>query len=55
MMKNDMNQALRGNTLCGDGTEHRRLRHIIAKPLTATDLASKSEINTKRRQSRRDR
>jgi cytochrome P450 len=48
MMNEDMNQVLRGNTLCSDGTEHRRLRRIIAKPLTAAGLNSlKSEITTK--------
>jgi cytochrome P450 len=48
MMNDDMNLMLRGNTLCSDGDEHRRLRRIIAKPLTATALVSlKSEITEK--------
>ena len=48
MMNEDMNNVLRGNTLCSDGAEHRRLRRIIAKPLTAAGLNSlKSEITTK--------
>jgi cytochrome P450 len=48
MMNDDMNRVLRGNTLCSDGDEHRRLRRIIAKPLTATGLVSlKSEITEK--------
>ena len=48
MMNDEMNQVLRGNTLCSDGDEHRRLRRIIAKPLTATGLVSlKSEITEK--------
>jgi cytochrome P450 len=48
MMNDDMNQVLRGNTLCSDGDEHRRLRRLIAKPLTATALdLLKSEIASK--------
>ena len=48
MMNDDMNQVLRGNTLCSDGDDHRRLRRIIAKPLTATGLVSlRSEITEK--------
>jgi cytochrome P450 len=40
MMNDDMNQVLRGNTLCSDGEDHRRLRRIIARPLTAKALVS---------------
>ena len=48
MMNDDMNQVLRGNTLCSDGADHRRLRRIIAKPLTPTALNSlKVEITEK--------
>src|SRR5262249_10167692 len=48
MMNDDMNRVLRGNTLCSDGDEHRRLRRLIAKPLSAAALdALKSEITTK--------
>jgi cytochrome P450 len=48
MMNDDMNQVLRGNTLCSDGADHRRLRRIIAKPLTPTTLNSlKVEITAK--------
>ena len=51
MMNDDMNQVLRGNTLCSDGAEHDRLRRIIAKPLTPTAVnALKSEINAKAEQ-----
>jgi hypothetical protein len=32
MMNDDMNRVLRGNTLCSDGDEHRRLRRLIARP-----------------------
>src|SRR5215469_7703277 len=48
MMNEGMNQVLRGNTLCSDGEDHRRLRRIIAKPLTPTALNSlKVEITEK--------
>ena len=48
MMNDDMNQVLRGNTLCSDGEDHRRLRSIIARPLTAKAMVSlKLEITTK--------
>ena len=51
MMNDDMNRVLRGNTLCSDGDEHRRLRRLIAKPLSAAALdALKSEITTKAEQ-----
>jgi cytochrome P450 len=48
MMNDEMNQVLRGNTLCSDGEEHQRLRRVIAKPLAPAALNSlKSEILTK--------
>jgi cytochrome P450 len=48
MMNDDMNQVLRGNTLCSDGEDHRRLRRIIANPLTPMALNSlKVEITEK--------
>ena len=48
MMNEDMNQVLRGNTLCSDAIEHQRLRRLIMKPLTTLALESlKSEITTK--------
>jgi cytochrome P450 len=51
MMNDDMNQVLRGNTLCSDGADHQRLRRIIAKPLAPTALNSlKAEITTKAEQ-----
>ena len=43
MMNDQMNQVLRGNTLCSDGEHHRRLRRVIAKPLTPTALKSLEE------------
>ena len=43
-----MNQVLRGNALCNDGEDHRRLRRIIAKPLTPMAMNSlKVEITEK--------
>jgi cytochrome P450 len=35
MMNHEMNQVLRGNTLCSDGEQHDTLRGVIARPLTA--------------------
>jgi cytochrome P450 len=32
MMNDDMNQVLRGNTLCSDGADHQRSRRVIGKP-----------------------
>jgi cytochrome P450 len=43
MMNDHMNQVLRGNTLCSDGEDHRRLRRIIMKPLTPSALKSLQE------------
>ena len=51
MMNDDMNQVLRGNTLCSDGADHQRLRRIIAKPLSSMALNSlKSAITDKAEQ-----
>jgi len=48
MMNDDMNQVLRGNTLCTDGADHQLLRRLIAKPLTPAALKSlRSEITAK--------
>jgi hypothetical protein len=46
MMNDDMNQVLRGNTLCSDGADHERLRRVIGKPLTPTALKSLREEMT---------
>ena len=43
MMNDHMNHVLRGNTLCSDGEDHRRLRRIIMKPLTPSALKSLQE------------
>ncbi len=38
MMNDQMNQVLRGNTLCSDGAVHDASRRIIVKPLTPKSL-----------------
>lgn len=43
MMNDDMNQVLRGNTLCSDGENHSRLRRIVMKPLNPAALRSLQE------------
>jgi cytochrome P450 len=43
MMNDDMNQLLRGNTLCSDGEAHNRLRRVVIRPLTPTALMSLQE------------
>jgi cytochrome P450 len=43
MMNDDMNQLLRGNTLCSDGDAHNRLRRVVIRPLTPTALRSLQE------------
>jgi cytochrome P450 len=40
MMNDDMNQVLRGNTLCSDGDAHNRLRRVVIRPLTPVALKS---------------
>jgi cytochrome P450 len=40
MMNDDMNQVLRGNTLCSDGDVHSRLRRVVMRPLTPVALKS---------------
>jgi cytochrome P450 len=48
MMNEDMNQVLRGNTLCSDGAEHHQLRRVIGRPLALAALSSlKAEIASK--------
>src|SRR3979411_457422 len=45
MMNDDMNQVLRGNTLCSDGDAHNRLRRVVMRPLTPVALKSlKDEV-----------
>jgi cytochrome P450 len=45
MMNEDMNQLLRGNTLCSDGDAHNRLRRVVIRPLTPVALKSlKDEV-----------
>ena len=43
MMNDDMNQVLRGNTLCSDGDAHHRLRRVVIRPLTPMALQSLKE------------
>jgi cytochrome P450 len=40
MMNDDMNQVLRGNTLCSDGDAHSQLRRVVMRPLTPVALKS---------------
>jgi cytochrome P450 len=48
MMNDEMNQVLRGNTLCSDDADHQRSRRIIGKPLSPTALKSlQEEITSK--------
>jgi cytochrome P450 len=43
MMNDDMNQVLRGNTLCSDGDAHNRLRRVVIRPVTPVALESLKE------------
>src|SRR4030081_1496631 len=43
MMNDDMNQILRGNTLCSDGDAHHRLRRVVIRPITPVALKSLTE------------
>jgi len=40
MMNDQMNQVLRGNTLCSDGADHDALRNVLVRPLTPRALRS---------------
>src|SRR4029077_20259358 len=40
MMNDDMNQVLRGNTLCSDGDAHNRLLRVVMRPVTPAALKS---------------
>src|SRR5260370_13752048 len=40
MMNDDMNNLLRGNTLCSDGDAHNRLRRVVIRPVTPVALRS---------------
>jgi cytochrome P450 len=40
MMNDEMNQVLRGNTLCSDGAEHNALHRVVIKPLRPRALVS---------------
>jgi cytochrome P450 len=43
MMNEDVNQLLRGGTLCSDGDAHNRLRRVVIRPLTPAALMSLQE------------
>src|SRR6266404_2811023 len=43
MMNDDMNQLLRGNTLCSDGDAHNQLRRVVIRPVTPVALKSLKE------------
>ncbi len=43
MMNDDMNQLLRGNTLCSDGIAHKQLRQVVMRPIAPAALASLGE------------
>lgn len=47
MMNEDMNQVLRGNTLCSDGADHDALRRVVIKPLRPRELATITEDITR--------
>lgn len=40
MMNDEMNQVLRGNTLCSDGAAHDKLRKVVIKPVMPAALKS---------------
>ena len=40
MMNDDMNQILRGNTLCSDGDAHHRLRRVVIRPITPVPVVN---------------
>src|ERR1700716_4345163 len=40
MMNDQMNQVLRGNTLCSDGADHDAPRNVLVRPLTPRALRS---------------
>src|ERR1700754_3627516 len=43
MMNEDMNQVLRGNTLCSDGAAHEALRRVVIRPLRPLALKQLSD------------
>jgi len=51
MMNDEMNDVLRGNTLCSDSPAHQRLRCLISKPMAVNGRnALKAEITAKAEQ-----
>jgi cytochrome P450 len=51
MMNDEMNQVLRGNTLCSGGAAHDKLRKVVIKPVTPTALKSLQEEVTQEAES----
>ncbi|WP_433755778.1 cytochrome P450 [Nocardia sp. CA-135398] len=47
MMNDEMNQVLRGNTLCSDGADHDALRRAVIRPLRPTSLKALSDDITR--------
>jgi cytochrome P450 len=47
MMNDDMNQVLRGNTLCSDGGQHDALRQVVIRPLRPLALKKLREDITR--------
>jgi cytochrome P450 len=47
MMNDEMNQVLRGNTLCSDGADHDALRRVVIRPLRPTSLKELSDDITR--------
>ena len=47
MMNEEMNQVLRGNTLCSDGAAHDALRRVVIRPLRPREVAELTEQITR--------
>jgi len=55
MMNDEMNQVLRGNTLCSDGDAHEKLRKVVIRPVTPGSLKSLQDEVTREAQTIVDR
>jgi len=40
LLRHDVNQVLRGNTLCNDGDVRNRLRRVVIRPVTRVQAAA---------------
>jgi len=47
MMNDDMNQHLRGNTLCSDGIAHKQLRQVVMRPSCSLRLSKASSPSSR--------